>query len=141
MERFSAQVSFAYAMPYNKGDQYNLFSMTCLEVEPRWWLWGDSRFRGLYAGVYGQYGSFNVRIKEELEDNSTGLFYGAGISVGWLQPIWRGFYVEAGLQAGYRSDTVDVYEFIPGSANKKLATYTLNSFTLQGMNLSVGYRF
>ena len=141
MERFSAQVSFAYAMPYNKGDQYNLFSMTCLEVEPRWWLWGDSRFRGLYAGVYGQYGSFNVRIKEELEDNSTGLFYGGGISVGWLQPIWRGFYVEVGLQAGYRSDTVDVYEFISGSANKKLATYTLNSFTLQGMNLSVGYRF
>lgn len=141
MDRFSAQVSFAYAMPYNKGDQYNLFSMTCLEVEPRWWLWGDSRFRGLYAGVYGQYGSFNVRIKEKLEDNSTGLFYGGGISVGWLQPLWKGLYVEAGLQAGYRSDTVDVYEFIPGSTNKKQATYMLNSFTLQGMNLSVGYRF
>ena len=141
MDRFSAQVSFAFAMPYNKGDQYNLFSMTCLEVEPRWWLWGDSRFRGLYAGVYGQYGSFNVRIKEKLEDNSTGLFYGAGISVGWLQPIWRGFYVEAGLQAGYRNDAVDVYELIPGSGTRKLATYTLNSFTLQGMNLSLGYRF
>lgn len=141
MDRFSAQVSFAYAMPYNKGDQHNLFSMTCLEVEPRWWLWGDSYFCGLYAGVYGQYGSFNVRIKEKLEDNSTGLFYGGGISVGWLQPLWRGFYVEAGLQAGYRLDTVDVYELIPGSGNKKLATYSLNSFTLQGMNLSVGYRF
>ncbi|KKB59405.1 DUF3575 domain-containing protein [Parabacteroides gordonii] len=141
MDRFSAQVSFAFAMPYNKGDRYNLFSMTCLEVEPRWWLWGDSRFRGLYAGVYGQYGSFNVRIKEKLEDNSTGLFYGAGISVGWLQPVWRGFYVEAGLQVGYRNDAVDVYELIPGSGTRKLATYTLNSFTLQGMNLSVGYRF
>lgn len=141
MDRFSAQVSFAYATPYNKGDQYNLFSMTCLEVEPRWWLWGDSRFRGLYAGVYGQYGSFNVRIKEKLEDNSTGLFYGGGISVGWLQPVWRGFFVEAGLQAGYRSDTVDVYELTPGSGTRKLATYALNSFTLQGMNLSVGYRF
>ena len=141
MDRFSAQVSFAYAMPYNKGDRYNLFNVTSLEVEPRWWLWGNSRFRGLYAGVYGQYGNFDVRIKEKLEDNSTGSFYGGGISVGWLQPIWQGFYLEAGLQAGYRSDTVDVYEFIPGSANKKLATYTLNSFTLQGMNLSVGYRF
>lgn len=141
MDRFSAQVSFAYAMPYNKGDQYNLFSMTCLEVEPRWWLWGDSNFSGLYAGVYGQYGSFNVRIKEKLEDNSTGLFYGVGISAGWLQPIWQGFYVEAGLQVGYRNDTVDVYNFIPDGNNKKLATYTLNSFTLQGLNLSVGYRF
>ena len=141
MDRFSAQVSFAYAMPYNKGDRYNLFSVTSLEVEPRWWLRGNSRFRGLYAGVYGQYGNFDVRIKEKLEDNSTGSFYGGGISVGWLQPIWQGFYLEAGLQAGYRSDTVDVYEFISGSANKKLATYTLNSFTLQGMNLSVGYRF
>lgn len=141
MDRFSAQVSFAYAMPYNKGDQYNLFSMTCLEVEPRWWLWGDSSFSGLYAGVYGQYGSFNVRIKEKLEDNSTGLFYGCRISAGWLQPIWQGFYVEAGLQVGYRNDTVDVYNFIPDGNNKKLATYTLNSFTLQGINLSIGYRF
>lgn len=141
MDRFSAQVSFAYAMPYNKGDQYNLFSMTCLEVEPRWWLWDNSSFSGLYVGVYGQYGSFNVRIKEKLEDNSTGLFYGGGISVGWLQPIWQGFYVEAGLQVGYRNDTVDVYNFIPDGNNKKLATYTLNSFTLQGINLSIGYRF
>lgn len=141
MDRFSAQLSFAYAMPYNKGDQYNLFSMTSLVVEPRWWLWSGSRFRGLYAGVYGQYGSFDVRIKEKLEDNSTGSFYGGGISVGWLQPVWQGLYVEAGIQAGYRNDTVDVYELIPGSGNRKLATYTLNSFTLQGMNLSVGYRF
>lgn len=141
MDRFSAQVSFAYAMPYNKGDQYNLFSMTCLMVEPRWWLWGNGRFCGLYAGVYGQYGIFDVSIKEKLEDNSTGSFYGGGVSVGWLQPVWRGFYVEAGVQAGYRNDTVDVYEFTPGSPYKRLATYTLNSFTLQGMNLSVGYRF
>ena len=141
MDRFSAQVSFAYAMPYNKGDQYNLFSMTSLVVEPRWWLWGNSRFRGLYAGVYGQYGSFDVSIKEKLEDNSTGSFYGGGVSVGWLQPVWRGFYVEAGVQAVYRNDTVDVYEFTPGSPYKRLATYTLNSFTLQGLNLSVGYRF
>lgn len=141
MDRFSAQVLFAYAMPYKKGDQYNLFSMTCLEVEPRWWLWGNSRFRGLYAGVYGQYGTFDVSIKEKLEDNSTGSFYGGGVSVGWLQPVWRGFYVEAGVQVGYRIDIVDVYEFTPGSPYKKLATYPLNSFTLQGMNLSVGYRF
>lgn len=141
MDRFSAQVSFACAMPYNKGDQYNLFSMTCLEVEPRWWLWGNSRFSGLYAGVYGQYGDFDVSIKEKLEDNSTGFFYGGGISAGWLQPLWRGLYVEAGLQVGYRNDTVDVYEFTPGKPYKRLGTYTLNSFTLQGMNLSLGYRF
>lgn len=141
MNRFSAQLSFAYAMPYNKGDKNDLFSLTGFVVEPRWWLRGDGSFRGLYAGVYGQYGSFDVRIKEELEDNCTGSFYGGGVSVGWLQPVWRGFYAEAGLLAGYRSDSVDVYDFTAGSAYKKLATYTLNSFTLQGVNLSVGYRF
>lgn len=141
MDRFSAQVSFACAMPYNKGDKYNLFSMINLGLEPRWWLWGNSRFSGLYAGVYGQYGNFDVSIKEKLEDNSTGSFYGGGISAGWLQPLWRGFYVEAGVQAGYRNDTVNVYEFTPGHPYKRLGTYILNSFTLQGINLSVGYRF
>lgn len=140
-ERFSVQLSFAYALPYNKGDKNDLFSMTAFVVEPRWWLRGDAGFRGLYAGVYGQYGSFDVRIKEELEDNCTGSFYGGGVSAGWLQPLWRGFYAEAGIQVGYRSDAVDVYDFTPGKAYKKQAGYTLNSFTLQGFNLSVGYRF
>lgn len=140
-ERFSVQLSFAYALPYNKGDKNDLFSMTGFVVEPRWWLRGDGNFRGLYAGVYGQYGSFDVRIKEEREDNCTGSFYGGGLSVGWLQPVWRGFYAEAGVQVGYRSDAVDVYDFTPGKAYQKQASYTLNSFTLQGINLSVGYRF
>lgn len=140
-ERFSAQLSFAYAMPYHKGDKNNLFSVTGFVVEPRWWLRGDGSFRGLYAGVYGQYGSFDVRIKEELEDNCTGSFYGGGISAGWLQPVWRGFYAEAGVRVGYRSDAVDVYSYTAGSPYKKEASYTLNSFTLQGFSLSVGYRF
>lgn len=140
-ERFSAQLSFAYAMPYHKGDKNNLFSLTGFVVEPRWWLLGDGSFRGLFAGVYGQYGSFDVRIKEELEDNCSGSFYGGGISAGWLQPVWRGLYAEAGIQVGYRSDAVDVYSYTPGSSYKKEASYTLNSFTLQGFNLSIGYRF
>ncbi|MCD8137461.1 MAG: DUF3575 domain-containing protein [Parabacteroides gordonii] len=140
-ERFSAQLSFAYAMPYHKGDKNDLFSVTGFVVEPRWWLRGDGSFRGLYAGVYGQYGSFDVRIKEELEDNCTGSFYGGGISAGWLQPVWRGFYAEAGVRVGYRSDAVDVYSYTTGSPYKKEASYTLNSFTLQGFSLSVGYRF
>ena len=140
-ERFSAQLSFAYAMPYHKGDKNDLFSVTGFVVEPRWWLRGDGSFRGLYAGVYGQYGSFDVRIKEELEDNCTGSFYGGGISAGWLQPVWRGFYAEASVRVGYRSDEVDVYSYTVGSPYKKEASYTLNSFTLQGFSLSVGYRF
>lgn len=138
---FSAQLSFAYALPYNKGEKNDLFSVTAFVVEPRWWLRGDGSFRGLYTGVYGLYGTFDVRIKEEIEDNCTGSFYGGGLSVGWLQPVWRGFFAEAGLQVGYRSDAVDVYDFTPGKAYKRLGTYTLNSFTLQGINLSVGYRF
>lgn len=141
MDRFSAQLSFAYAMPYNKGAKTDLFSMTGFVVEPRWWLRGDGSYQGLYVGVYGQYGTFDVRIEKEIEDNCTGTFYGGGLSAGWLQPVWRGFFAEAGLQVGFRSDAVDVYSYTPGSAYKRLGSYTLNSFTLQGFCLGVGYRF
>ena len=141
LDRFSAQLSFAYAMPYNKGDKNNLFKMTAFTVEPRFWLWNGGRYKGLYAGVYGQYGTFDVRIKEEIADNCTGSFYGGGISVGWLQPLWKGLFAEVGLQAGYRSDATDVYTYTAGKPYKKDASYTLNSFTLQGLNVSVGYRF
>lgn len=141
LRRFSAQLSFAYGMPYSKGDKNNVFELMGVEVEPRVWLRGDGSFRGLYGGLYVQYGTFDVRVKEELADNCSGSYMGVGLSVGWLQPIWKGFYAEAGVQAGYRSDAVDVYEFTPKKANKRLAGYTLTSFTLQGLNLSVGYRF
>lgn len=141
LDRFSAQLSFAYAMPYKKGDKSNLFKMTAFIAEPRFWLWNGGRFKGLYAGLYGQYGTFDVRIKEEIADNCTGTFFGGGISAGWLQPLWKGLFVEAGLQVGYRSDATDVYSYTKGKPYKRQGSYTLNSFTLQGMNVSVGYRF
>ncbi|MEY8607809.1 DUF3575 domain-containing protein [Parabacteroides segnis] len=139
--RFSVQLSFAYALTYKKGGKDDVFELAVFEAEPRWWLRGDGSFRGLYAGVYGEYGTFDVRIAKELEDNCTGSFYGGGLSVGWLQPVWRGFFVEAGVQVGFRSDAVDVYSYTPGAAYKRLGTYTLNGFTLQGFSVAVGYRF
>lgn len=138
--RFSAQLSVAYAMPYNKGNKNNLFELMAFSLEPRFWLFGDGSYRGFYGGVYAQYGTFDVRIKEELEDNCMGSYMGGGLSVGWLQPLWRELYIDAGARVGYRSDAVDVYEF-SSKGNKRIASYTLNSFTLQGINLSIGYRF
>lgn len=139
--RFSARFSFAYALPYTKGDQENVFELVALELEPRFWLRDGGSFQGLYTGVYGQYGTFDVRIREKLANNCKGSYVGVGVSVGWLQPLWKGLYAEAGLQVGYRSDAVDVYQYTPGEPNKQLAPYTLESFTLQGVNVSVGYRF
>lgn len=139
--RFSARLSLAYALPYTKGEKENVFELVALELEPRFWLREDGSFQGLYTGVYGQYGTFDVRIREKLANNCKGSYVGFGVSVGWLQPLWKGLYAEAGLQIGYRSDALDVYEYIPGEPYKELAPYTLDSFTLQGVNVSVGYRF
>lgn len=139
--RFSTRLSLAYALPYKKGDKENVFDLFSLSVEPRVWLLNGGRFSGLYAGVYGQYGTFDVRIREKLADNCQGSFVGAGLSLGWLQPLWKGLYAEAGLRVGYRSDVLDVYEYTPGEPYRQLAPYTLESFTLQGIDLSIGYRF
>lgn len=139
--RFSARLSFAYALPYTKGDKENVFELVAFELEPRFWLRGDGSFQGLYTGVYGQYGTFDVRIREKLANNCKGSYVGVGVSVGWLQPLWQGLYAEAALQVGYRSDALDVYQYTPGEPYKQLAPYTLESFTLQGVNVSVGYRF
>ena len=79
----SAQGNFAL-WDYNGGDWFGVSSWS---IEPRWWIWGDSKFRWIYLGVYGQVGDYDVQNDRVDRDGNTGKMWGAGLSVGAVIPF------------------------------------------------------
>lgn len=104
--RWSVDASFLYAY-YSYGDHPdNLWGVSSITFEPRFWLSADNRFRWLWLGVFGQYGDFDVRGEKISIDGlygRTGKFASGGLSIGCMIPLGAGFCVEAALQGGYRS--------------------------------------
>lgn len=104
-DRWSVNASFLYSYYTYGNDPDNLWGVSSVSLEPRFWLNGDGRFRWWWVGAFGQYGDFDVRgdkISSEGLYGRTGKFASAGLSVGCMIPLGTGFCVEAALQSGYR---------------------------------------
>ncbi len=105
-ECWSVDASFLYSYYTYGSDPDNLWGVSSLTLEPRFWLKGDGRFRWLWVGVFGQYGDFDVRGEKISSDGlygRTGKFASGGLAIGCMVPLGAGFCMEAALQAGYRS--------------------------------------
>ena len=105
-ERWSVDASFLYSYYTYGSDPDNLWGVSSLTLEPRFWLKGDDRFRWLWVGAFGQYGDFDVRGEKISSDGlygRTGKFASGGLAIGCMVPLGAGFCMEAALQAGYRS--------------------------------------
>lgn len=105
-ERWSVDASFLYSYYTYGSDPDNLWGVSSLTLELRFWLKGDDRFRWLWVGAFGQYGDFDVRGEKISSDGlygRTGKFASGGLAIGCMVPLGAGFCIEAALQAGYRS--------------------------------------
>ena len=142
--RWSVDASFLYSYFTYGSDQDNLWGVSSLTLEPRFWLRGDGRFRWLWVGAFGQYGDFDVRgekISATGLYGRTGKFASGGLSVGCMIPLGAGFCVEAALQGGYRS-VFGGEKYRYDKADDK--NYQESLFTATGMmvgfRLSIVYR-
>ena len=117
------------------------WKMSSYSVEPRLWLDKSGTFKGLYTGLFGFIGDYDIR--EELDVHSygyTGMHFGGGLSLGYLQPVYKGFALELGLRGGYQSVNRDIYSY----ANETytfLSSDSVSGFRLLGAKLSLMYRF
>lgn len=103
--RWSVDASFLYSYYTYGNDPDNLWGVSCVTLEPRFWLNGDGRFRWLWFGAFGEYGDFDVRgdkISDKGLYGRTGKFASGGLALGCMIPLGAGFCVEAALQGGYR---------------------------------------
>lgn len=109
-------------------------------LEGRLYIGKTSLFKGLFAGVYGLYGDFDIRDVSVDEKGKTGNYTGAGLSIGYALPLYRGFTLEAGIRAGYRSDKYDTYVVNNGGFYIS-ESLTNSEFGLTSYNIGISYRF
>lgn len=141
--RWSAVVTATYADRDYDGDKQH-WGVSGYSIEPRFWLKGDGRYRGLYVGVYGQLGDFDNRSTDvgrvaAGNANCTGAYWKCGLSVGCYLPLNARWGVELGVWGGYRSADVNAYE-VEGADCYFIRNFHDNHFGLVGVNISISYR-
>ena len=136
-DRWSVQVGGAYSNWNALGGDYGLYALTAVDVEPRFWMKRDGAFRGLYGGLYGTFGDFDRENKDAT--GTTGTFFIAGLSCGWLQPFGSHWFLDAGVRLGYRMASVDDYTVIWGHSYWDRSE-SRGKFVPQ-VRLQIGYRF
>ena len=138
-QRFSAELSAVYSdFDFGSGEHWG---MSGYSLEPRVWLKGESRYKGLYFGVYGQAGDFNVqRSQTEATANHTGTYFEAGVSVGYYLPLTKHWGFEFGVRGGYHKADSELYE-IRGETNYRREKEDADRIGLTRLNVGVSYRF
>lgn len=107
---FSADAFYIYKNKDNVSSKtWGLFG---LGLEPRYWFCRSRKFSGLYAGLYGLYGQYNIKPMGETSTGHTGDFYEGGMSMGLSFQFSRHLGIEIGARGGYRHVLGDAYEFI-----------------------------
>lgn len=99
----SIEASFLYSYTSYGGKSNNLWGISTLTVEPRYWLRADNSFRGLSVGLRLEYGDFDMQNNKPEKYGKTGRFYSAAFSLGYTQPIYRNLLVEGRAFVGYRN--------------------------------------
>lgn len=107
---FSADAFYIYKNKDNVSSK--TWGVSGLGVEPRYWFCRSRKFSGLYAGLYGLYGQYNIKPKGETSTGHTGDFYEGGMSLGLSFQFSRHLGIEIGARSGYRRVLGDAYEFI-----------------------------
>ena len=90
------------------------------------------------GGIYGQLGDYN---DVDPDRKYTGHFWGAGLSAGYLYPVWRGLALEFNVRAGYRSTEIKKYVYNDAGTRCLCQRIDKNVFALTGFALNVSWRF
>ncbi|GFI14381.1 hypothetical protein IMSAGC008_01934 [Muribaculaceae bacterium] len=135
--QFSVRITAAYSEHhYSKRKKFQGF--TSYIVEPRYWIRKDATFQGFSCGIYGQLGDYN---DVDPDRKYTGHFWGAGLSAGYLYPIWKGLAAEFSVRAGYRSTEIKKYVYNSSGDRCLCQRIDQNRFVLSGFALNLSWRF
>ena len=119
-----------------------MFGISSWSLEPRFWFEGINFIDSYYLGLYGMAGDFDKKGYgvDPIYNNRTGEFWGGGLSMGALVLFNERWGMEVGFRAGVRSTKTDLYcDKSPDYFRDE--TYTKTKFNLQGLKISIVYRF
>lgn len=96
---------------YKNDSKHRYYQLAQVSPEARWWFKSKTKGTGHYAGVFGGVGLY------DLENKNTGYkgeFWMTGLSYGYVFPIGKYFYFDAGIGFGYLATRYDEYLPIDG---------------------------
>ena len=141
---FGGKISVAAEVAYMKHNysEEKWWKVSSYSLEPRFWLGGKDLYKGVFVGLFGQAGDFDINEEFDINNNGyTGTYYGGGLSLGYLLPIYRGFAVEVGVKGGYQIVNRDQYVLAPNGDYTFFGRDRIDGFRLLGANISLMYRF
>ena len=138
-KKYSIAGDLAYSvMNYSDGHWWKISSYS---IEPRYWFGEVGAFKGLYAGVFGTVGDYDIYESIDVHNYGyTGMYYSGGLSVGYFQPIYKDFAIEVGVRGGYQYLNRDIYT-ITGGDYSFLSSDSVSGFRVLGVRASLVYRF
>jgi hypothetical protein len=137
-EKYSVKLIAAYSNHGYGKNKSKFQGFTSYTLEPRYWFQKDGTFTGFYAAPYFQLGDFN---DENTERKLTGTFWGAGVSGGYMYPLWRGLTLELNLGLGYRHAGAKRYTYNGDCVRCFKQKENKNQFVLSSLALNLQWRF
>ena len=139
--RLSTSVEGFYT-PFGEisSDAQEWFKESGLIAEQKFWFGKIKRYNTLYLGVVGLYGDYDYRDLEKSELGLTGTYYGAGLSIGFLVPVYKGICFEIGVRGVYKLDNWESYKVRNGGFYREESGRN-SGIDLCGVKFSFQYRF
>lgn len=139
-KRYSLNINGLFAYWPDKSSQ-DLWGISTVSVEPRFWYTNDGFYQGAYIGAYGMTGDFDEKF-EKISDgiSRTGKIYEGGLSLGYYFPVNSRLGFDLGLRCGYRKISGDIYEHHQPDNYYQVGTFDEKGFKLTGIRFSVSYR-
>lgn len=121
---------------YSKGTPHKVYRLATLTPEFRFWAIERSRWHGMYVGIFGGAGLYDLSNGKKGHEGEGWM---AGVSAGYVWPISRHLSLDAGIGAGYLRARDKVYAPLDGHYLYQL-TKNINYFGPLRLKLSLVWR-
>lgn len=139
-QRFSISIDGIYTPLLTNSEGLQWWKVNGIAMETRVWLGEKNLFKGFYSGLYVITGEFDIMKESIGMYGYTGKYYGGGLSLGFVQPIFKALHLEIGARGGFRDDIWDSYEIEDGKSYY-LSSGSRRGFKLQGLRFCLMLRF
>jgi hypothetical protein len=139
-KHWSLNFDAAYIYQRRNNADNEIYATSGYGLEGRYWLNRRGQYSGLYGGIYGITGDFDIKLNRISSSGDTGDFNDAGLSLGVYLPITSRIGLEAGARYGIHMITGSTYDLEEPKHSYKKTPYTKNEFKLSTIRFLVSYR-
>lgn len=139
-DRWSVAVDGAASLRLRNGRDQKLCAFSSFGGEGRYWFRKGGLYKGFYAGIYLNGGTFDRSPKHTEDLGHTGTFVGVGLSAGYTYMFNQWLGLEIGIRGCFRHVEDDRYQHVDPNYFYRSTEYK-NGVRLGGVFLNLTGRF